>query len=90
MWVKLTPRAGGQCQAPALDVVVADAASGRYHIKAAPAGDYCLIASDNRDPADITPSTPGWTPSAPADGTGCPSRSATRTCATATWACTEA
>ncbi|WP_158658491.1 DUF11 domain-containing protein [Achromobacter sp. AONIH1] len=68
LWVKLTPRAGGQCQAPALDVVVADAASGRYHIKAAPAGDYCLIPSDNRDPADITPSTPGWTPSAPADG----------------------
>ena len=66
LWVKLTPRAGGQ--APALDVVVAHAASGRYHIKAAPAGDYCLIASDNRDPADITPSTPGWTPSAPADG----------------------
>ena len=53
--------------APALDVVVAHAASGRYHIKAAPR-DYCLIASDNRDPADITPSTPGWTPSAPADG----------------------
>ena len=66
LWVKLTLRAGGQCQAPALDVVVAHAASGRYHI--APAGDYCLIASDNRDPADITPSTPGWTPSAPADG----------------------
>ena len=37
LWVKLTPRAGGQCQAPALDVVVAHAASGRYHIKAAPA-----------------------------------------------------
>ncbi|WZB72652.1 hypothetical protein WJ968_16685 [Achromobacter xylosoxidans] len=37
LWVKLTPRAGGQCQAPALDVVVADAASDRYHIKAAPA-----------------------------------------------------
>lgn len=68
LWVKLTPRAGSQCRAPAVDVAPADAASGRYRFSAAPAGEYCLIASDNPDPADIAPSTPGWSPLAPADG----------------------
>ena len=68
LWVKLTPRAGGQCRAPAVDVAPADAASGRYHFSATPAGEYCLIASDNPDPADIAPSTPGWSPLTPADG----------------------
>ena len=56
LWVKLTPRAGGQ---------PAGADVGRPRGPAAAiisdaAGEYCLIASDNRDPADIAPSTPGW------------------------------
>lgn len=57
LYVKLAPRVGGLCQAPATQVVQTDAA-GKYEMPGVPDGEYCLLVDDSATATDLVVTVP--------------------------------
>ncbi len=69
LFVKRLSRIGSTCNAPALQAVAANPASGAYTFSNVTTGDYCLIIDTNDTLADTTPNpASGWTVSTPTNG----------------------
>ena len=61
LFVKLAQRSGVTCNSPATASTAADPATGTYSFAVVPAGDYCLVLSNNSTLSDTAPThTSGW------------------------------
>lgn len=63
IYLKLAPREGSVCTAPALQYVTVDPVTGSFSFTSPAAGDYCVILSTDTTLSDLTPAVPaGWLP----------------------------
>jgi uncharacterized repeat protein (TIGR01451 family) len=69
LYVKLAPREGASCNAPAIQYAAADPVTGAYSFSSPNAGEYCVILSTNTTLGDVNPGVPaGWIPLEAAGG----------------------
>lgn len=69
LYLKLAPREGAVCTAPAVQYVTADPVTGSFSFTSPAAGDYCVILSTNTTLSDLAPAVPaGWLPLETAGG----------------------